>query len=158
MAEADKDLPKYMCLSGKTRFELAQSIDAAMEAAELMNESTQNQACFEICYDQIVDQLQEEYGLDLTKVLKPRDVFDRHTLKQDILATIGFCGAQYKLVKTHSTDLNDFKRTFENILKRSLQDALDIMISKGIWRFDLQRTLQEIEVRVKDATQQYQFT
>ena len=157
MAEADKDLPKYMCLPGKTQFELAQSIDAAMDAAELMNENTQNQACFQICSDQLMDQLQEEYGLDLSKILKNRPVHDKHVLKQDMLSMIEICGAQFKIMKAQRTDLQDFKSSFEGILKRSLQDALDIMISKGIWRFDLQRTLQEIQVRVQDALKQYRF-
>lgn len=157
MAEADKDLPKYMCLSGKTQFELAQSIDAAMEAAELMNESSQNQACFQICSDQLRDQLQEEYGLDLSKILKSRPAHDKHVLKQDMLSMIEICGTQYKIMKAQHADLQDFKISFEHILKRSLQDALDIMISKGIWRFDLQRTLQVIQVRVQDAIKQYRF-
>jgi len=157
MAEADKDLPKYMCLSGKTQFELAQSIDAAMDAADFMSESSQNQACFQICSDQLVDQLQEEYGLDLSKILKARPVLDKHVLKQDMLSMINICGAQYNLIKTQHTALQDFKVSFEHVLKRSLQDALDIMISKDIWRFDLQRTIQEIQVRVQDAIKQYHF-
>ena len=158
MAEADKELPKYMCLAGKTQYELAQSIDAAVEEAEMENDNSQNQACFQICYDQLLYQLQEEYGLDLSKVLKVRVVLDKHVLKQDLLSMMDFCGAQYKLVKTEQAELNTFQFTFEKNLKSSLQDALDIMISKGIWRFDLQRTLQEIQSRVCDAIKQYSFS
>ncbi len=158
MAEADKDIPKYMRLTASTQYELAQNIDAAMTEAELFNDGGDSQVCFQICHEQLVDQLQEEYGLNLTEILPNRSFIDKHILKQDMLSMIESCAAQYQLSQGSNSVLHNFQLGFEKIVKRSLQDALDIIKSKGIWRFDLQRSLQEIQTRVINKVKLYHFS
>ncbi len=158
MAEADKDIPKYMRLTAKTQYELAQNIDAAMTEAELSNDTGKSQVCFQICHEQLMDQLQEEYGLNLTEILPNRVTIDKHILKQDMLSMIGPCGAQYQLSHGAKGVLQNFQLGFEKIVQRSLQDALDIIKSKGIWRFDLQRSVQEIQTRVINKVKLYHFS
>lgn len=158
MAEADKDTPKYMRLTAKTQYELAQKIDAAMTEAELFNDGGKSQVCFHICHEQLIDQLQEEYGLNLTEILPNRVTIDKHILKQDMLSMIGSCGAQYQLIYGSKGGVQNFQQGFEKIVKRSLQDALDIIKSKGIWRFDLQRSVQDIQTRVINKVKLYHFS
>ncbi len=157
MAQTQKHIPKYMCLKANSQFELAQNIDAAFLAAEQATIQDAEQLCYQVFYDQLVDQLHEEYGLYISQLLKLEQVTQKSTLQQAMLDMLQLCGQQFQVQGRESTDKQSFQLAFKLVLERSLLDALDIIMARGLWRFDLQRSLQNIQKQVFMAVDKYCF-
>jgi len=155
VAQTEPDQPKYMCLSAKTQYELAQGIEAAAQAAQLSDEADLTQACYQICYEQLLDQLQEEYLLEVPPSLDLAHVKDKKTLQDNLLALLPLCAAQWQLQGGNPAQLTRFQGEYKLVLARSLLDGLDIMSAKDIWRFDIQRNVQQVQKRVFAAVDQY---
>ncbi len=157
VAQIDEDTPKYMHLTAKTQYELAQGIDAAAQAAQLIEQSD-SQLCYQICFEQLADQLLEEYQLDVPRLLNISQVNDKTNLQGALLKLVPLSATQWQLQAGESLQLANFQRDFKLLLARCLLDALDIMTAKGIWRFDIQRNVQQIQKRVFVSVDQYTFS
>ncbi|MAA71788.1 MAG: hypothetical protein CL679_08675 [Bermanella sp.] len=143
----DSDAPRYMHLQGKTQYEMAQSIDAAFAAAEQSIHQQAEQTALQWWYQQLESQVQEDFNLPDSALPK------------------GNANTQAAFVKLSSALFKDAMRLggtsepsamlgVKRLLQRSLIDAIDMMQAQGIWRFDLQRTLQTLQGRLLHECQQ----
>eukprot|EP00399_MALV-I-05_sp_L67-4_P000136 gene137-101_t len=137
----DSDAPRYMHLQGKTQYEMAQSIDAAFAAAEQSIHQQAEQTALQWWYQQLESQVQEDFNLPDSALPK------------------GNANTQVAFFKLSSALIKDAMRLggtsepsamlgVKRLLQRSLIDAIDMMQAQGIWRFDLQRTLQTLQGRL----------
>ncbi len=157
LAQTEKDIPKYMRLNAKTLYELGQGIEAALEAAERSDFPGLTQACYQLCWQQAVEQLQEEYQLEIPSSLDLIDVSDKQSLQNALLKMVALSGVQWQLQTAKNQALTQFQSGFKLVLARSLLDALDLMNAKGLWRFDVQRNVQQLQKRVFSAVDEYTF-
>ncbi len=157
LAQTEKDIPKYMRLNAKTQYELAQGIEAALEAAERSDFPGLTQACYQLCWQQAVEQLQEEYHLDIPESLSLIDVNDKQSLQNALLKMVALSGVQWQLQTAQKQPMSQFQVGFKLVLSRSLLDALDLMSAKGLWRFDIQRNVQQLQKRVFSAVDEYRL-
>ena len=155
VAQTEPDQPKYMCLSANTQYELAQGIEAAAKAAQLGESEDLTQTCYQICCQQLLDQLQEEYLLEVPLSLSLAQVKDKKTLQATLLALLPLCAAQWQLQGGSPARLASFQGEFKLVVARSLLDGLDIMSAKDLWRFDIQRNVQQLQKCVFAAVDQY---
>ena len=155
VAQTQKDTPKYMRLCANTQYELAQNIDAAAKAAQLSEEPGLAEACYQLCYQQLMDQLLDEYLLDVASSLKQAQVKDKNTLQAAMLKLLPLCAAQWQLQGGSPAKLASFQAGFKLVVAHSLLDGLDIMSAKDMWRFDIQRNVQQVQEHIFAAVEQY---
>ncbi|GAA6135680.1 hypothetical protein NBRC116188_24700 [Oceaniserpentilla sp. 4NH20-0058] len=133
----DEPKPKYMCLKGKTQFEMAQAIDEALAQAERNCDQNVEQVAYQLWYEQFEQKLQEVLNIS-HESMPTGDV----NSAQDFRC---FCLKLLKMVDA----INVVKVTTDSevvaILKHSQVDALDMLKARNLWRFDLQRSMQEIQ-------------
>ncbi|MFT6152758.1 MAG: hypothetical protein ACJA0E_000393 [Bermanella sp.] len=148
-----EDLPKYMSQSGVTQFELAQSIDAAMANAELEVKSSQGQESFIIWCEQLLDSVQEDFSLhkDLSIMTDGAD------LEAELRSLLPVCWAYYssKAEQPLQASQAEFSSVMTGILGRSFINTLDILHARNIWRFDLQRSMQQTQTCLLNSLQVY---
>lgn len=131
----DVQLPKYMTLDATTQFELAQSIDEVLAQAERATQLTDEQACLNLWLQQIVDHFQDEFAIELDEATFSQD-FD--AFKNSVADVIAVCRQQEA-----KQQRDDPKARIQSCLEHSYQGALDLMQIQNLWRFDLQRQMQE---------------
>ena len=154
MGQTDKQsTPKYMSLKANTQYELAQSIDAALNQAEQMVQKDHKQVCFHIWLEQLLDALQEDFALEQESGLV-HSMDDLPTLFQKL---IGPCSAYYQATQGEKATLEAFHMLLIMLLERSLLNTLDMMQARGVWRFDIQRAMQDTQGRLIDAVREYRF-
>lgn len=148
-----QDVPKYMCLSGNTQFELAQSIDAAMASAEREVKSNQEDESLCIWYEQILDGIYEEFSIQRP----PGMISSLFMLKNAISELTPLCWVNFQaLLDEQETPANlTMGRAFEQVMIRLLEvsfvNALDILHARNMWRFDTQRAMQETQKQMIDG-------
>ncbi len=157
MALTKKNTPKYMCLNADSQFELAKNIDDALLAAEQANQLDKSQLCFQVFYDQLIDRLHEEYGVNWSQILNYELVADKSTLLKAMLEMLQVCAGQFQMKMEGKKELKTFQLGFKSVLERSLVDALDIIMARDLWRFDLQRNLQDVQRQAFKAVDVYQI-
>jgi hypothetical protein len=154
------DVPKYMCQTGITQYELAESIDAAMASAEFEVKSNQDQDALSIWCEQVLDEVQEEFSAqkELGSVTSHKD------FESSINGLLPLCWANYCSMcdlSRSETVVNDarrqveFQRVMTHLLERSFINALDILHAHNIWRFDIQRSMQQTQVCILQSVQYY---
>jgi hypothetical protein len=148
VAQTEEDIPKYMRLNAKTQYELGQGIEAALEAADVSDFPSKTQACFQLCWQQVLEQLEEEYHLKTPESLGLESIDNQNSLYSGLLKLLALSGIQWQLKVSHKSSLSQFKSGFKLVVARSLLDALDLMNAKGLWRFDIQRSVQQLQKRV----------
>lgn len=133
--------PKYMCLKGKTQFEMAKAIDEALAQAERECDQNVEQLAYQLWYEQFEQKLQEL--LNMSQESMP---------KGEVNSAQAFQCVCLKLLKRVDVDNVVKAATLDSeivsILKHSQLDALDMLKARNLWRFDLQRTMQEIQGNV----------
>ncbi len=150
-------LPKYMCLTAKTQFELAQNIDAAMRDAEYSISQNQRLACYQLWMDQILDQFQEEYGIDFSSLLELSEENSIEDLPFKVEQMVRQCGDYYQLKEQNGSTLEDFRLSFRQRLESCFVDTLDMMQAQSIWRFDIQRSMQKIQADLLTSINNFIF-
>jgi hypothetical protein len=148
-----KDLPKYMSQSGITQFELAQSIDAAMASAEQEVKSSQGQEGLLIWCEQLLDTVQEDFSLhkEISVMTNGAD------LEAELWSLLPVCWAYYSTTSKQCLQANQvaFNSVMTRILERSFIDTLDILHARNIWRFDIQRSMQQTQTCLLKSLQVY---
>lgn len=139
----DETKPKYMCLQGKTQFEMAQAIDDAFHEAERIVSQQDEQVALQWWYGQLEQQVQEEFELPVS-VLPVGEV----NTQTQFLAMSGRLLKCIYAQKSTAISQSALTVAFKVLLERSLLDAIDMMHAKHIWRFDLQRMLQTLQGRL----------
>ena len=139
-----KPLPKYMDMEGLTRYELAQSIDAALHAAEQTLAQGHKGQCFQMWSDQLVDQLQDEFSF----VADVKSVDQANELCSQMEHLFERCQLQFKLLMRDKATRACFQLALKGVLDRSLMGTIDLMHAQSIWRFDMQRQMQKTQVRL----------
>ncbi|EAT12742.1 hypothetical protein HF888_13315 [Bermanella marisrubri] len=129
------ELPKYMTLDATTQFELAQSIDEVLARAEKATQLSDEQACLNLWLQQIVDHFQDEFAIELDEATFSPD-FD--AFKNRVAEVISTCRQEQS-----KHGMQDVKVRIRACLEHSYQGALDLMQIQNLWRFDLQRQMQE---------------
>ena len=140
----DKSLPKYMNVQGQTKFELAQSIDSAIYAAEQVVVSDQQRACYQLWCDQLCDLLQSEFEFESPEL----DVKNAHTMCEAVEKLLERCKLQFNLKLAHNESQETFQIAMKALLERGLMDTLDLMQAQGLWQFSLQQKLQTTQERL----------
>ena len=140
----EKSLPKYMNVQGQTKFELAQSIDSAIYAAEQVVVSDQQRACYQLWCDQLSDLLQSEFSFESPD----RDVKNAHDMCEAVEKLLERCQLQFKLTLANNASQETFQLAMKVLLERGLMDTLDLMQAQGLWRFELQQKLQNTQERL----------
>lgn len=148
-----KPLPKYMNMEGSTRFEMAQSIDKALEAAEQAMALDQQGTCYQMWSDQLVDQLQDEFAF----VAHMEAVSQGNELCLECESLFERCQLQFKLLMKDKATKVAFQLALKGLIERSLMDAMDLMHAQGIWRFDMQRQMQKTQVRLVELIEKLPF-
>lgn len=147
------DLPKYMSQSGISQYELAKSIDAAMANAEQEVKSSEGQEGLLIWCEQLLGTVQEDFLLhkDLRAMTSGTD------LEAELRSLLPLCWAYYR--STAEQDLQashvEFKSVMTRILELSFINALDILHARNLWRFDIQRSMQQTQDRLLKSVQVY---
>jgi hypothetical protein len=140
----DKSLPKYMNVQGQTKFELAQSIDSAIYAAEQVVSSDQQRACYQLWCDQLSDLLQSEFKFELPEL----DAKNAHAMCEAVETLLERCKLQFKLKLAHNAPQETFQTAMKVLLERGLMDTLDLMQTQGLWQFSLQQKLHTTQERL----------
>lgn len=131
----ETELPKYMTLEANTQYELAQSIDEVLARAEKATQLTDEQACLNLWLQQIVDHFQDEFAIELDEATFSQD-FD--VFKNRVAEVITVCRQQET-----KQGRQDPSARIQSCLEHSYQGVLDLMQIQNLWRFDLQRQMQE---------------
>ncbi len=158
VAQTEKDIPKYMRLNTQSQYELGQGIEAALASAERSDLSSQTQACYQLCWQQVLEQLQEEYQLEVPESLSLSNVNDNRSLHTALLKMVVLSGIQWQFKPQQKQSLENFKRDFKSVLARGLLDALDLMNAKGLWYFDIQGDVEQLQKRIFSAVDVYRFS
>jgi len=154
MGQADKQsTPKYMCLEANTQYELAQSIDAALAQAEQMVQKDQTQACVHIWIEQVLDGIQEEFAVEQAMA----EVNAVQKIAQSLKSLFAPCAAYYQASQGQAGSEEAFRLLLTLNLERSFLNALDMMRARGVWRFDIQRALQNQQRMLLDAARTYRY-
>lgn len=140
----EKSLPKYMNVQGQTKFELAQSIDSAIYAAEQVVVSDQQRACYQLWCDQLSDLLQSEFEFESPEL----DVKNAQAMCEAVEKLLERCKLQFKLQLVHNASQETFQLAMKALLERGLMDTLDLMQEQGLWHFALQQKLQTTQERL----------
>lgn len=135
----DVNKPKYMCLQGKTQFEMAQAIDQAMAQAEQADAQDAQQVALQLWYEQLEQQIQEELNIS-QDALPQGDVNTR----ERFVKLSGELRHQLHMGTNPQTGFNT-DHQFLVLLKLSLTQCIDMLRARNLWRFDLQRTLEGIQ-------------
>lgn len=154
-----QDVPKYMCLNGRTQYELAQSIDAAMANAESAVKANQEQEALFLWYEQVLDGIHENFLLQ--KNVKSVDNND--ILVAVISELLPLCWAYYHSnpdlgPATFSDETSQqfgFQTLMTGLLEHSFMNALDILHARNLWRFDIQRSMQQTQERITKGVQDF---
>jgi len=145
----DENPPKYMCLKGKTQYEMAQAIDSAAAQAEQAFRQDVQQVALQIWYEQFEQQ-----------------VLDELNIYQDALPVvsvetegnfIGACGQLWQFTLSYDMPSKGMAlgaTRVQSMFRQSFMDAVDMLKARGMWRFDLQRYLQKLQGTVMDECQQ----
>ncbi len=158
MAKIHKESqPKYLDLNGMTQYEMAQSIDAAIEAAENSYQQDNMKVALQLVYGQAADQMFEEYGIQVDSESVLGSIQDGPSLLGQLEALIPLCGVRYQLLRGQDAALQDFQQELSQTMDRIVQTALDILHARNLWRFDIERTIRRIKEPFSHAIQQYQF-
>lgn len=149
----DENKPKYMCLKGKTQFEMAAAIDEALAQAENAFARDVEQMALQLWYEPFEQFIQEELNISQEN-MPPAQL-------NGLSEFITTCVALAPFV--HQTMGNEAKisrvlSTLEKGLKQSLSDTLDLLKARNLWRFDLQRSLQDSQGRIVDEWRQQRDT
>lgn len=154
MGQADKQsTPKYMCLKANTQYELAQSIDAALQEAEFMVQKDQGQVCLHIWLEQILDALNEEFSID-----QPLDgIRSWDELQIEVIHLIESCARFYRASQGEKGSAEAFTMVMVLLIERSFVNAMDMMHARGVWRFDYQRAMQDVKGAILRAIRDYQY-
>ncbi|WP_396588734.1 hypothetical protein [Bermanella sp. R86510] len=142
------NLPKYMNLQASTQFELAQSIDAMLQQAESAVALNTEQSCLVIWLQQLIDHLQDEF---LVPLADDMPISDRHQFEECVKGLVAQCSQfeeQYPEHNQNDPDGNRFSQRLRACLKVSFQHTLDLMHAQNLWRFDVQRDLQQVQERL----------
>jgi len=151
-----QNVPKYMRLNANTQFELAQSIDAAMDSAEREVKADQHQEALYIWYEQILDGIYEEFSLQK----QPRTITDTKSIGEVVGELVPLCWAYYQTSmldgrqETNATKRTTFELVMKRLLESSFVNALDILYARNLWRFDIQRGMQETQKHIIDGIEQ----
>ena len=141
MAKPDPSPETYLNLSAPTQFELAQRIDAALQAAENAVTVSQEAQSFQLWLQQFCDLANEEFNsaLDAPQI-------DGQRIKNQLKS--GFLVAIEHLIALNqskgSLAQGTFKLAIALLVERSFLDTLDFMHAQGSWRFDIQRSMQDL--------------
>ena len=142
-----------MQVSGQSLFELAKNIDAAAIAAHVSDGLDQAQSCYQVCVDQVVEQLFDEYHLELSVNTQLQSVKNKESMQLALLKLLPLAARQRQTGKHEGLDA--FKTGYKLLLARGLQDGLDIMTAQDLWRFDIQRNVQQVQKRVFSAVDHF---
>lgn len=152
------DVPKYMRMEGNTQFELAQSIDAAMEAAENALKTDQEHEALFIWYEQVLDLIQEEFLLQK----RVNYMTSNEGLAACIDELLPLCWAYYQSLQEASVQQLKaskseaaFKLVMQSLLQRSFINTIDILNARNLWRFDIQRNMQLTQERLLARVEQF---
>lgn len=149
----DESVPKYMNMQGQTKFELAQSIDSALYAAEQVVAHDQQGACYQIWFDQLSDLLQSEFSFE-SPVL---DVKNENSLCAEAEKLSLRCKEQFTLMLSPNAPQAAFQVSMKALLERGFMDALDLIQRQGLWRFALQRNMQNTQERLLGLIDQMDY-
>lgn len=149
----DKSVPKYLNMQGQSKYELAQSIDSALYAAEQAVAQDQQDACYQIWFDQLADLLQEEFSFPCP-VMSVKNV---NTLCAEVEKLLDRCKLQFKLTLAHNASQETFQLAMKALLERAFMDTLDLMQAQDLWRFDLQRKMQSTQERLCGLVHQVDY-
>lgn len=141
-----------MQVSGQSLFELAESIDAAAAAAHTNEGFDQAQSCYQVYIDQVLEQLFDELHLVLPANFQLQTVKDKESLQEVLLKLLPITASQWQNGK--SGGIGTYKTAFKLLVARGLQDGLDIVTAQGMWRFDIQRNVQQVQKRIFSAVDQ----
>ena len=154
MGQTDKQsTPKYMCLKANTQYELGQSIDAALQQAELMVQKDHKQACLHIWLEQLLDALHEEFAIEQNIGA----IQSLEELQPAVVKLLGPCATFFRATQGEQAHEQAFQMTMTLVLERSFLNALDMMQARGVWRFDIQRAMQDRQGRMLDAIREFTF-
>jgi hypothetical protein len=154
------DVPKYMCQTGITQYELAESIDTAMANAEFEVKSNQDQEALIIWCGEVLGEVLEEFSAQ--KELAP--VLSHKGFEGSIQGLLPLCWANYssicelsRLAPAVGSDRRqiDFQLVMTDLLERSFMNTLDILHAHNIWRFDIQRSMQQTQACMLEGVQRY---
>lgn len=154
MGQTDKQsTPKYMCLKANTQYELAQSIDAALQDAELMVQKDHGEACLHIWLEQILDAFNEEFALN-----QPVEgIKNLEELQVAVLRLYDTCARFYQASNGESGSIEAFQMLMVLIMERSFVNTMDMMHARDIWRFDIQRAMQDAQGVMVNAIRECHF-
>jgi len=145
-----KNQPKYMCLKGKTQYEMAQAIDAAAAQAEQAYGQNVEQMALQLWYEQFEQQVQDELN-----------IYQDNLPVVEVMSEEGFVSACEQLwqftLNYPSNQMADNLLTgqAQQLFRQSFMDVIDMLKARDLWRFDLQRYLQRIQGRVMHECQRY---
>lgn len=158
-ASTQEDLPKYMCPDATTQYELAQSIDAAMANAERAVKSDQEQEALFLWYEQILDGIHETFLLQKSvKTISNNDAMHDAVHELLPLCWAYYCSTQNdSTVQATNSDAGraGFRVLMTGVLEHSFINALDILHARNLWRFDIQRNMQQTQGRMVNGVQNY---
>ena len=158
-ASQKQDVPKYMCLNGRTQYELAQSIDAAMTSAESAVKANQEQEALFLWYEQVLDGIHENFLLQKNV----KSVENNDVLVAVISELMPLCWAYYHANPTSGSPVSSdesnqkygFQTLMTGLLEHSFMNALDILHARNLWRFDIQRSMQQTQERIMKGVQDF---
>jgi hypothetical protein len=155
-ASKQQDLPKYMCLNGSTQYELAESIDAAMANADREVKADQEQEALLLWYEQILDGIHETFLLQKGV----RSIPNNDVMVSVIIGLLPLCWVYYQSNMDYHPEKGigrkaDFQLLMTRLLEHSFTNALDILHARNLWRFDIQRNMQQGQKVMIQAVQQY---
>jgi hypothetical protein len=158
-ASKQADLPKYMCMNGSTQYELAQSIDEAMASADREVKADQEQEALLLWYEQILDGIHETFLLQKSV----KSIPNNNVMVGVITELLPLCWAYYRSTMDHqlvedaecSIDKAGFQLLMIKLLEHSFINALDILHARNLWRFDIQRNMQQAQGRMINGVKLY---
>jgi len=145
----DKNKPKYMCLKGKTQFEMAEAIDEALAQAERAFPEDDEQIALQIWYEQFEQQVIDEVNISQEQIPKGSVTSQISFTK----LSLEIWAVGYEQAKLNDTGRPAYK-LMESLFKRSFSHTMDMLKARNLWRSDLQRALNDIQGRVIHDWQQ----
>jgi len=140
-----QSLPKYMNLKANTQYELAQTIDAALANAEAEDACSAEQACWGLWQTQILDYLFEGFHFEPEQVRAPTGL---DTLETEASRWVVACAELYRVQHGDAAAQAAFGPLMRMQLEQAFLMAIDMIHGKGLWRFDIQRSMQDYQGRL----------